>query len=101
MTLHALAEVYGVAADEDAEDVDWQRPAGERDWVVLMKDSRIRYRTVERDARLGSVVRAFCLASGNRRADEMVAAFVSKLGAIPERCATGTLPRLRVEGRSA
>lgn len=87
LDVHPLAEIYGVPADERIADVDWLPLAGENDWVVLMKDSRIRYRTVEREALVANGVRAFCLASGNLRADEMAAAVVTRLDAIVEQCA--------------
>lgn len=42
-----LAEHYGVPADESVQDVEWLSLAGDRGWAALMKDDRIRYRTVD------------------------------------------------------
>jgi hypothetical protein len=63
-----LSEVYGLPADEHVADVDWLELAGTRGWVVLMKDEKIRYRSVERQALVAHRVRAFCLTRGNLRA---------------------------------
>lgn len=47
-------------------DLDWLPIVGTNDWVVLMRDKRIRYRPAERKALLDHGVRAFCLTgSGN------------------------------------
>lgn len=67
LRLQTLVDVYGSPADERIEDPEWLRLAGERGWVVFMKDQRIRYREVERAAVLDNRVRAFCLSSGNLR----------------------------------
>jgi PIN like domain len=70
-TLVTLAEQYGVPADEGVSDVEWLQLAGERGWIVLMKDERIRYRPSERAALLTHRVRAFCLTSGNLTGQQM------------------------------
>lgn len=44
LRLITLAEHYGVPTDEQVPDEDWLELAGSRDWAVLMKDKRIRYR---------------------------------------------------------
>ena len=50
LRVRTLAEVYGIPADEAVSDVAWLSRVGNEGWVALMKDERIRYRTVERDA---------------------------------------------------
>jgi PIN like domain len=44
-----------------ARDDEWLPVAGEHEWVVLMRDKRIRYRPGERHALLTNNVRAFVL----------------------------------------
>jgi hypothetical protein len=65
LTVHTLADVYGEAAAQRTEDVEWIRLAAQRDWVVLCKDDRIRRRPAERDALMKGMVRAFCLTNAN------------------------------------
>lgn len=84
--MQTLSEVFGIPADEDVADVDWLAVAGQRGWVVLMKDEKIRYRQAERAALVTHGVRAFCLTSGNVRAAEMAALFLSRLEAITAAC---------------
>ena len=38
-----LAEHYGIPADEEIADEGWLKLASPQDWVVFMKDARIRY----------------------------------------------------------
>ncbi|MGI8758390.1 MAG: hypothetical protein ACR2K0_03705 [Acidimicrobiales bacterium] len=66
LRLVTLAEHYGIPADEDVADTEWLELAGRNGWVVLLKDTRIRSRTVEREA-----VRAFgvrCFTTGRSSA---------------------------------
>lgn len=64
----------------------WLREAGRRGWAVLMKDERIRYRSVERDALAAGAVQAFCLANGNLRAETMAEQFLDVVDAMAARC---------------
>jgi hypothetical protein len=48
--VRTLAQVYGEQAAQEAEDADWLSLAGERGWVVLCKDDRIRRRPAELQA---------------------------------------------------
>lgn len=86
LRLKTLAEVYGVPADEDVADVDWLQRCGEEGWVVLMKDERIRYRTVEHEVLRYHGVRAFCLTSGNLRAEHMAQQYLDVLGEMAAAC---------------
>ncbi len=99
LRLHALAEVYGIPADETIADVDWLTRAGREGWVVLMKDERIRYRAAERAALVDHSVRAFCLTSGNLRAADMARLYLAGLGKIAALCAESG-PFLYVVSRS-
>ncbi len=87
LRLRTLAEVYGRPQDEDVLDVEWLELAGQNGWAVLMKDDRIRYRPIERQALIEHHVRAFCLAGGNLRADEMADQFLNVIDDIAAACA--------------
>lgn len=86
LRLRTLSEVYGIPADEGAADVDWLELAGTREWVVLMKDERIRYRPAERRALVTHGVRPFCLTGGNLRARQMAELFLAALDEIATAC---------------
>jgi hypothetical protein len=87
LRLTTLAEHYGVPADESVADEDWLTLAGQRGWVVFMKDTRIRYNPPERDAVRAHAVRCFCLSSQSLTGDVMAARFLDRLAAITEACA--------------
>lgn len=99
-SLRTLAEVYGVPHDEEVRDTEWLRLAGQREWPVLMKDDRIRYRAAERDALLSNGVIAFCLTGGNLRADEMAGYFLTHKAAVWRACAEGGPALYTVSRRS-
>lgn len=61
------------------EDRVWLRVVGERGWVVLTKDQRLRYRPLERAALRASNARVFVLTAGNLRGSEIAAVFVAAL----------------------
>ncbi len=86
LRLRTLAEVYGIPADQDVEDVDWLARAGREGWAVLMKDERIRYRPAERKALRDHAVMAFCLSSGNLRALDMAELFLRSLRPMTAAC---------------
>ena len=63
----------------NAKDEDWLAEAGQRGWIVLTKDHRIRYRHVERLALMKAGVAAFILTSGDLQGEEMAQIFVKAL----------------------
>jgi hypothetical protein len=82
----ALRAVYPhvIAHDDqfpqDTDDEVWLRAAGEHEWVVLMRDDRIRYRPGEQAAVLDAGVRCFCLnPSKGMKGPDMAHAFVAAL----------------------
>jgi hypothetical protein len=46
--LITLAEHYGIPNDETIADTEWLQLCGERSWLAVMKDDRIRYVGAER-----------------------------------------------------
>ncbi len=81
-TAHTMASVYGEKAAQQLEDETWLSDAGQRGWVVLMKDDAIRRRPAERDALQDAGVRAFCLTNAQLRKVEQTARFVDNLNRI-------------------
>ena len=87
LRLVTLSEHYGIPADEGIADEDWLELAGSRGWVVLMKDTQIRYRRAEREAVQSHNVRCFCLSSQQLTAAAMAMRFLDNLAAIVAACA--------------
>jgi len=78
LTTAGLAvEIHDDHFARDEEDRVWLRTAGERDWVVLTKDQRLRYRPFEIAALRASNARVFVLTAGNLRGIEIAAVFLS------------------------
>ena len=65
-----------------AKDEEWLTHAGQKGWVVLTKDHRIRYRNLERTALMSAGVGAFVLTAGGLNGNEMARIFVTALPAI-------------------
>ena len=78
----------------DAKDEVWLVEVGSRDWIVLTKDDRIRYRVTERTALASARVRAFVLTSTQLQGSEMAAAFVKALPRIKRLIASRAPPLL-------
>ena len=62
--------IPGGAIPYGAPDEQWLAICGERDWTVLMRDQRIRYRAIERAALIDARVGAFVLTAGQATATE-------------------------------
>jgi hypothetical protein len=77
--VHPMADVYGERIGQGLIDEEWLRDTGERGWVVLMKDAKIRYRPAELQVLIDHGLRAFCLTNANLRGVEMAARFVDNL----------------------
>ena len=60
-----LADHYGIPADETIEDSEWLQLCGQRGWLALMKDDRIRYVGAERHALVMYRVRAAVITNAN------------------------------------
>lgn len=87
LRLITLAEYYGIPADERIADADWLTLAGQRGWVVFMKDAKVRYRPAEQAAVRAHAVRCFCLTHQGLGSDEMAGRFLVNLPAITVACA--------------
>lgn len=85
--LVTMAEHYGVPADQDVADIDWLRLCGERGWLALMKDERIRYVEAEKRALVDHRVRAAVITNGNLSAEVMAARIIRALPDLALICA--------------
>ena len=72
-------EIHDDHFARDEEDRVWLRTVGERGWVVLTKDQRLRYRPLEIAALRASKARVFVLTAGNLRGIEIAAVFLTAL----------------------
>ena len=75
----ALVEIHDDHFPPDALDETWLNVVGQREWVALSKDRRIRYRPPARAAIQAAGVRMFVLGAGDLQGSEMAAAFVRAL----------------------
>ena len=67
----ANVEHAGGALPFGATDDLWLGECGERNWIVLTRDTNIRRRRLEREALMASGVAAFALTSGEATAEEV------------------------------
>ncbi len=86
LRLTTLSEHYGMPADETVPDEAWLELAGQNDWAVFMKDTRVRYNRAEREAVRNHRVRCFCLSSQSLNGEEMAARFLDNLARITTAC---------------
>jgi uncharacterized protein with PIN domain len=87
LTVRSLVDVYGEAAAQETEDVEWITLASARGWVVLCKDDRIRRRRAEREALTQGRLRVFCLMNANLGFAEQAACFMTNRQRIIQACA--------------
>jgi hypothetical protein len=78
----AKVEVHDDHFKQDVTDATWLTVVGTKEWVVLTKDRRIRFRATERRALIDAGVRAFVLTAGDIDGPSMAAVFVEALPAI-------------------
>jgi len=69
-------EIYGDHFQPGVEDRVWLLDVGQRGWVVITKDQRIRYRPLELQALRRARVRVFILTSGNLTSDQIAEALL-------------------------
>ena len=64
-------EIHDDHFPPNAIDPVWLTEAGKRGWIVITKDKRIRYRTLELTALMNAKVRTFVLTGGNLHGEEV------------------------------
>jgi|SRR3990170_1859561 len=85
----------------DAQDKDWLPAVGERGWIVLTKDRRIRYRAAELTALQKAHVRLFTLIARDLQGPEMADIFIKALPAIEKFAARNSPPFIAKIARNA
>jgi predicted nuclease of predicted toxin-antitoxin system len=78
-----MIEIHDDHFARDEEDRVWLRAVGERGWVVLTKDQKLRYRPLEIAQLRASKARVFVLTAGNLRGFDIAAVFRT---ALPQIC---------------
>jgi predicted nuclease of predicted toxin-antitoxin system len=73
-------EIHDDHFSQSAKDPEWLTAAGKKNWIVVTRDERIRYRLAERQAIRRAKVRAFVLAAqGDLRAEMLAEIFLNAL----------------------
>jgi predicted nuclease of predicted toxin-antitoxin system len=73
-------EIHDDHFPQNAQDPEWLKEAGKKNWIVVTRDERIRYRVAERQAIRRAKVRAFVLAAqGDLRAEMLAEIFLKAL----------------------
>lgn len=75
-------EIHDDHFDSNALDTEWLPEVAAKNWIVLTKDERIAYRTLEQYAVTQSDARVFVLVSGNLSGQQMGEAFRKALTAM-------------------
>jgi predicted nuclease of predicted toxin-antitoxin system len=75
----AKVEVHDDHFLPDAPDEEWLAVVGQKGWVVLTKDNRLRYHSREKATLLRRGVRAFILTARNLKGQEIARAFTAAL----------------------
>jgi len=76
-------EIHDDHFAQDALDPEWLTAVGERNWIVVTRDERIRYHVAEKQAIRRAKVRAFVLAAqGDLRAEMLAQNFLEALSKI-------------------
>jgi hypothetical protein len=96
----ALVERLTEHFDRGTPDEVWLTLAGQRSWIVLTRDKRIRYRQLERLALQAAKVRAFVFTGGNVTAKDTAAILVRALPRMNNIARADTGPFIYHLGRS-
>ncbi|PYL11615.1 MAG: hypothetical protein DMF44_05130 [Verrucomicrobia bacterium] len=73
-------EIHDDHFAQDAKDEEWLMVVGQKNWVVVTRDERIRYRAAAKQAIRRAKIRAFVLtAQGNLRAEMLAEIFLKAL----------------------
>jgi PIN domain-containing protein len=96
----AKVEVHDAHFAIDSPDVEWLPVVGQREWVLISKDKRIRRNHLERAALLHAGVRAFFLTSGNLGGAEMAKVLLRQLGRLERLARDEEAPFIAIVTRS-
>jgi predicted nuclease of predicted toxin-antitoxin system len=95
-----IVHTHDVHFPSNAKDVEWLTVVGQRGWIVLTKDERIRYRAIEQRALMQSRVGAFILTARGLTGPEMAEIYVRALPRIRRLVAKSPRPFIASVSRS-
>ncbi len=96
----ATVEVHDDHFPQTTPDVEWLAEVGQRGWVVLSKDERIRRTRIERAALEAAHVRAFFLTQQDITGQEMAELFSNVLPGMTKRAVSEPAPFVFTISRS-
>ena len=79
-------ERHGTHFAAGTEDAVWLPFVGEKGWILLTKDKRIRFNDLEKQAVIANRVREFYFTSGNFTGEEMAALMIAALPEMIKLC---------------
>ena len=79
-------ERHGQHFSPGTQDADWLPLVGEKGWILITKDKRIRFNDLEKEAVFEYRVREFYFASGNHTGAEMAMMLIAALPEIIRLC---------------
>lgn len=97
----ARVQVHDAHFALDEPDVEWLKAVGNRGWIVLSKDARIRRDAFEREALRSAGVKAFFLTQQGLSGQEMAQIFVDALPGMVTRAARQPGPFLYTLSRDS
>ena len=98
--LGAQVEILADHFPTETPDVEWLKAVGDKGWVVLSKDGRIRRDSVERAALKSAGVQAFFLTQQGLTGDEMAEIFANALPGMVSRAHSRPAPFIYTLSRS-
>ncbi|GAB4370443.1 MAG: hypothetical protein OHK0021_13260 [Bryobacter sp.] len=93
-------EIHDDHFAKDEKDEVWLAEVARRDWVILTKDQRFRYRPLEKASLENSGARVFVLTAGKLRGEDIAAIFVHAVPAMLQRIRDTPKPFLAYVSRN-
>jgi hypothetical protein len=85
-------ERHGTHFSPGTQDTTWLPFVGEKGWILITKDKRIRFNDLEKEAVVASIVREFYFTSGNFSGSEMAAILFAALPEMIRLCSKQAPP---------
>jgi hypothetical protein len=77
--VHTMWDIYGPGAEQRIADVQWIAEGAAKGWILLSKDEKMRYRTIERTAIEETNARVFLLTNQQLPGQEQVGWFLNNM----------------------
>lgn len=88
----ALVHLHRDHFTQGVSDEEWLSIVGQKGWIIITRDARIRYNNIERVALQNVNARVFVLVSKNMTASQMAAVIEKAYSAIEKYVARGSAP---------